>query len=373
MQPISLSSPDIGQGDIDAVVAVLRTPTLSLGPKLGEFEEKIAAYVGTKHAVAVNSGTSALDCAMKGLDITAGDEVITTPFSFIASSNSILFQGARPVFVDIDPATYNIDATKIEAAITERTRALLPVHVFGAAADMDAVNEIARRRGLRVIEDSCEALGSTYKDRKVGSLAECGAFAFYPNKQMTTGEGGVLVTDNGDLAAMARSLRNQGRGEGGGWLAHERLGYNFRLCDILCALGISQLARMEEFVGKREAVARRYNDLLADLDGVVPPPSNPFGRMSWFVYVIRLADRYTRDQRDAVMAGLRRRGIGCNNYFTPIHLQPFYQGLLGTAPGDFPETERVAERTIALPFYNNLSHEDQRVVVTELGKLLGGL
>ena len=370
--PISLSSPDIDQGDIDAVVAVLRTPTLSLGPKLPEFERNLAAYVGVRHAVAVNSGTSALDCAMKGLGIAEGDEVITTPFSFVASSNCILFQNARPVFVDIDSATYNIDARAIERAVTDRTRAILPVHVFGAVADMDAVNDIARRRNLLVVEDSCEALGSTYKGRKVGSLARCGAFAFYPNKQMTTGEGGMLVTDDDRLAAVARSLRNQGRGEGGGWLAHERLGYNFRLSDILCALGISQLARLDGFIAKREAVAARYHELLADLPEIIVPPSNPFGRMSWFVYVIRLADRFGRAERDAMMQGLRDRGIGCNNYFTPIHLQPFYQERLGTRAGDFPVTEQVAERTIALPFHNNLPQEDQRTVVTAIKEILAG-
>jgi perosamine synthetase len=370
---INLSSPDINQSDIDAVVAVLKTPTLSLGPKLPEFEQAMARYVGVKHAVALNSGTSALDCALRGRGIAAGDEVITTPFSFIASSNCILFQGARPVFVDMDPATYNIDVSKIEAAITPRTRALLPVDVFGSMADMDAVNDIARRHNLFVVEDSCEALGSTYKGRPAGSLGHCGAFAFYPNKQMTTGEGGMLVTNDDHLAAMARSLRNQGRGEGSAWLAHERLGYNFRLPDILCALGISQLARLDQFVALREAVAARYNALLADVPEVTVPPPNPFGRMSWFVYVIRLADRFSREDRDAVMQGLRQRGIGCNNYFSPIHLQPFYQQGLGTRRGDFPVTERIADRTIALPFYNHLPESDQRTVVNALKEILAGL
>jgi dTDP-4-amino-4,6-dideoxygalactose transaminase len=370
---INLSSPDIDQSDINAVVSVLKTSTLSLGPKLQEFEEAMAAYVGTAHAVAVNSGTSALHCAMQGLGIAPGDEVITTPFSFIASSNSILFQGARPVFVDIDPATYNIDVAQIEAAITDRTKAILPVHVFGAAADMDAINAIAEKHSLLVIEDSCEALGSTYKDRMVGSLAECGTFAFYPNKQMTTGEGGMLVTDNADLARLARSLRNQGRGDGGGWLAHERLGYNYRLCDIQCALGISQLARMDQFVEKRSAVAQRYNALLAAVADVILPPVNAFGRMSWFVYVIRLADRFSQDDRDALLGGLRGRGIGCNNYFTPIHLQPFYREQLGSAEGDFPVTEHVAQRTVALPFHNNLTPQDQQTVASVFKELLADL
>lgn len=371
---INLSSPDVNQDDIDAVVAVLKTPNLSLGPKLPEFEEKIAAYVGTQHAVALNSGTSVLDCALRGLEIAEGDEVITTPFSFIASSNCILFQGARPVFADIDPATYNIDPAKIEAAVTERTRAILPVHVFGLPADMDAICDIADRHNLLVVEDSCEALGSTYKGRRVGSIGACGAFAFYPNKQMTTGEGGVLVTDDAELARVVRSLRNQGRAEGGGWLAHERVGYNFRLCDILCALGISQLARLDEFIDLRAEVARRYHSLLADVPEVVVPPTATGGeRMSWFVYVIRLADRFSRGDRDAVLQGLQDRGIGCRDYFSPIHLQPFYQETLGTGEGDFPVTERVAERTIALPFHNRLPEEDQRTVVSVLREVLAGL
>jgi len=370
---INLSSPDINQADIDAVVAVLKTPNLSLGPKLPEFEEKLAAYVGTRHAVAVNSGTSALHCIIRALGIKDGDEVITTPFSFVASSNCVLFERARPVFVDIDPVTYNIDAGRIEAAITPRTKAILPVDVFGRPAQLDLIADVARRRGLLVIEDSCEALGSTYRGRPAGSFGHAAAFAFYPNKQMTTGEGGVVVTNDARLAALCRSLRNQGRGEAGAWLAHERLGYNFRLCDILCALGISQLARLDEFVAKRSAVAERYNRLLADLPEVVTPAPYADGRMSWFVYVIRLADRLGRADRDALMKGLRERGIGTNCYFTPIHLQPFYRELLGTKEGDFPVTEHVADRTLALPFHNNLAEADQRTVVAALRDILGRL
>lgn len=369
---IGLSAPDISQADIDAVVGVLRTPTLSLGPKLPEFEEKFAAFARTKHAVAVNSGTSALHCAVRGLSIGEGDEVITTPFSFVASSNCILFERATPVFVDIDVEDCSIDVSKIEAAITPRTRAILPVDVFGRPAKLETIEAIARKHGLRMIEDSCEALGSTVRGRPAGSFGDCGAFAFYPNKQITTGEGGVLVTDNADLAAAARSLRNQGRGEGGGWLAHERLGYNYRLCDILCALGISQLARLPEFIEKRSRVAKRYNEMLADVPEVVTPAPYAEGTMSWFVYVVRLADRFGRDERDRLMAGLRQRGIGCNNYFTPIHLQPFYRELLGTKEGDFPVTEHVADRTVALPFHNNLPESDQRTVISAIRQTLAG-
>ncbi|NIA21066.1 MAG: aminotransferase class I/II-fold pyridoxal phosphate-dependent enzyme [Anaerolineaceae bacterium] len=370
---INLSAPDISQADIDAVVAVLQTPRLSLGPKLPEFEEKFAALIGRKYAVAVNSGTSALHCAVRGLGIGPGDEVITSAFSFISSSNCILFEGARPIFVDIDPVDYNIDVTKIEAAVTTRTKAILPVDVFGRPARLERIEEIAARHDLKVIEDSCEALGSTYQGRPAGAFGDCAAFAFYPNKQITTGEGGLLVTDDQELARLARSLRNQGRGDGAGWLAHQRLGYNYRLSDINCALGISQLARLGEFIEKRAAVADRYNRLLADRPEVVRPAPYTEGTISWFVYVIRLADRFGRADRDAVLEALRSRGIGCNNYFTPIHLQPFYREKFGHAEGDLPVTEAVCERTIALPFHNNLCQADQQTVVQALGEALESL
>lgn len=370
---IQLSSPDISQQDIDAVVAVMKTPTLSLGPKLVEFEQKVAAYVGTRHAVAVNSGTSALHCIIRGYEISGGDEVITTPFSFIASSNAMLFEQAKPVFVDIDPVTMNIDPQRIEDAVNNRTRAIMPVHVFGRAADMQPILDIARKHNLKIIEDSCEALGTSWRGKMAGAIGDCGAFAFYPNKQMTTGEGGIVVTDDDELAATARSLRNQGRGTGGAWLAHERLGYNYRLSDINCALGISQLERIDIFVQKRAEVADRYTQLLADVEEVITPPPYDEGTMSWFVYVIRLADRFGMAERDAVLDGLRSRGIGCNNYFTPIHLQPFYRQMFGYAEGNFSITESVAQRTIALPFYNNLAQDDQRTVVEALKDILASL
>ena len=370
---IQLSSPDISQQDIAAVVAVLQTPTLSLGPKLPEFEQMMAEYVGTRHAVAVNSGTSALHCIIRGMGIGEGDEVITTPFSFVASSNAMLFERAKPVFVDIDPVSMNINPDGIEAAITPRTRAIMPVHVFGRTADMQPIMEIARRHKLRVIEDSCEALGTSWRGKMAGAIGDCGAFAFYPNKQMTTGEGGMVVTDDDDLARMSRSLRNQGRGDAGAWLAHERLGYNYRLSDINCALGITQLSRIDDFVQKRAAVADRYTRMLAQVDEVITPPAYTEGTMSWFVYVIRLADRFAMADREAVLEGLRKRGIGCNNYFSPIHLQAFYREQFGYREGSFPITEFIAERTIALPFHNNLPEADQQVVVTALKDIIAGL
>jgi len=360
---VPLSRPDIIQADIDAVEAVLRTPHLSLGPKLPEFEKAFAAFVGTREAVAVNSGTSALHLLVRALGLGPGDEMITSPFSFVATSNCALFENARPVFVDIDETTLNLDVEKLDAAITEQTRLILPAHIFGRPVEMDRCLAIAEKHGVPVIEDACEALGATYKGRMAGRFGAAATFAFYPNKQMTTGEGGMIVTDSEHLADLARSLRNQGRDTGGGWLAHVRLGYNYRLADINCALGLAQLARLPEFITAREQVAARYKEKLAGLDELILPSPYPHGVMSWFVFVVRLADRFTPAQRDALLADLREQGIGTNNYFAPIHLQPFYRERFGYKPGDFPVTEKVGERTFALPFYNRLSEADQDVVV----------
>jgi perosamine synthetase len=369
MMEIPLARPEITEKEIEAVVAVLRTPNLSLGPKLEEFERRLADYVGTKYGVAVNSGTSALHLIIKALGISEGEEVITTPFSFIASANCILFERARPVFVDIDPRTLNIDPGRIEAAITPRTKAILAVDVFGHPADWDRLEAIARRHGLLLIEDSAEALGAEYKGRKAGSFGQAGVFGFYPNKQITTGEGGMIVTNNEDLARLCRSLRNQGRGEGDGWHQHERLGYNYRLSELSCALGLAQLSRLEEILAKRERVAQMYNERLRDLDGVEIPYVSPEVKMSWFVYVVRLSEEYSREDRDRILRELKARGIGCSNYFPPIHLQPFYREL-GYREGDFPITESVSARTIALPFYNNLTEREIDYVVQSLEELL---
>ncbi len=363
---IPLSRPDITEDDIAAVVNVLRTPTLSLGPQLQLFEERIAAFVGARHAVAVNSGTSALHLCMRALGIGEGDEVITTPFSFIASANCILFEKAVPRFVDIEPQTLCLDPALVEAAITPRTKAILAVDVFGYLCDWDALRAIADRHDLALIEDSCEALGSSRDGRHAGTFGDCGTFAFYPNKQMTTGEGGVIVTDRPEIASLARSMRNQGRGEGNAWLQHERLGFNYRMSDINCALGTSQLQRLPTFLSMRAQVAAWYTEELQALaDLVHAPVMQPGVDISWFVYVVRLADRFTRADRDRALAALRERGIGCNNYFPPIHLQPFYRELLGTKEGDFPVTEGVSDHTMALPFHNHLSKQEiQRVCAT---------
>jgi len=366
---IPLSNPDITQKEIESVVAVLKTPDLSLGPKLPEFEIKFAEYIGSKHAVAVNSGTSALHLCMRALNINDGDEVITTPFSFISSANSILFERAKPVFVDIREDTLNINESIIEENITDRTRAILPVHVFGYPCDMAKIIELAGKRELPVVEDACEAIGASIDGKKAGNYGACSVFAFYPNKQMTTGEGGMIVTDNDGIAAVAKSLRNQGRDDGMGWLAHNRLGYNYRLSDINCALGIAQLQRIETILAKRAKVASLYAAQLADVKGVLLPAKDASNtERSWFVYVIRLSDDFTEGQRNKVIAKLRDNGIGCNCYFPPIHLQPFYVKQFGFKKGDFPMTEKVAERTIALPFFNNLSEEQVNYVVENLKK-----
>jgi len=370
---INLSGPDITQAEIDAVVSVLRTPNLSLGPKLVEFETAFADYVGRRYAVAVNSGTSALHLCMLSLGIGPGDEVITTPFSFIATTNSILMVGAKPVFVDIDPVTYNIDVEQMEGKITPQTRAFLPVEVFGNPCGIDQVYDLAQKHQLLCIEDSCEALGSVVQGRKVGTLGHVGTFAFYPNKQMTTGEGGMIVTDDKEVADLCASLRNQGRDAHAGWLAHARLGYNYRLSDINCVLGIEQLKRFDSFIAKRNQVAHWYQDILAD-DSRLVLPSEPDGcEISWFVYVVRLSDDYTAQQRDQVLNRLREEGIGCNNYFSPIHLQPFILEQLGCREGDYPITERISQRTIALPFYNNLKKEQIEIVCDTLRSILDSL
>ncbi|MBN1435839.1 MAG: DegT/DnrJ/EryC1/StrS family aminotransferase [Sedimentisphaerales bacterium] len=367
---INLSSPDITQAEIDAVVAVLSTNQLSLGPKLPQFEADFARYIGRKHAIAVNSGTSALQLILQAAGIGPGDEVITTPFSFISTSNVILMVGATPVFVDIDPDTYNIDSQAIAAKITPKTKAVMPVDVFGNPAGIDTAYDVATQNNLICIEDSCEALGSVVNGRKAGTLGLAGAFAFYPNKQMTTGEGGIILTDDDQIAALCKSLRNQGRDADAGWLAHARLGYNYRLSDINCALGIEQLKRVDSFVAKRSQVAQWYQQALADESRVVVPTEPDNCRMSWFVFVVRLQDQFNAQQRNAVIDILREQGIGCSNYFTPIHLQPFMVEKFGYKLGDFPITENVSQHTIALPFYNNLTQSQVATVAEALTKAI---
>ena len=368
---IPLSRPDISEADIQAVVDVLRTPFLSLGPKLPEFEAAFGAYVGTRFATATSSGTAALHMAVKALGIGEGDEVITTPFSFVASANCVLFEGAVPVFVDIESTSFNLDVSLIERQITPRTKAILPVHVFGRPANMAAILAVARRHNLHVIEDACEALGARWRGQRVGSLGDSGAFAFYPNKQMTTGEGGMFVTNDPEQDRVVKSLRNQGRGQSGAWLQHERLGFNYRLSDINCALGLSQLGRIDDILRRRRMVAEEYRRHLADIEELeLPLYDSAEADISWFVYVVRLKG-VDRNDRNEVLSKLRAEGIACSDYFSPLHLQPHIRRL-GHQEGDFPVTEAVAASTVALPFYNNLQSEQIRRVSDVLRRALRG-
>ncbi len=373
---VPLSSPDITEKDIEAVVGVMKTRYLSIGPKVVEFEKRIDSFAGTKYAVAVNSGTSALHLIIRGMGIGEGDVVITTPFSFIASSNCILFERGRPLFVDIEEETLNMDADKVEEKLKslsreelEKVKALLVVDAFGQPADWDRFRQIGKKYNLKLIEDSAEALGAEYKGERAGSLGEAGVFAFYPNKQITTGEGGILVTDDVELARLARSMRSQGRGENGEWLDHERLGYNYRMDELSSALGCSQMERIEEILDKREKVAEMYGEKLAEVEEVqVSYIATYVSRMSWFVYVVRLGRGIDRNK---VIRYLNEEGVQCKPYFTPIHLQPFYRKMFGCKEGDFPVTEDVAGRTIALPFFNNLKEEQIDYVVEKLREGIG--
>jgi perosamine synthetase len=382
---IPLSGVDIGRAERRAVMDVLDSKRLALGPRIVEFERSLAEYVGVKHAVAVNSGTSGLHLVVRALKLGAGDEVITTPFSFIASANCILFERARPVFADIDPDTLNIDPAEVEKRITRRTKAILAVDVFGHPANWPELECIARRHGIALIEDSCEALGAGIgrqletrnpqlaNFRKCGTFGDAAVFAFYPNKQITTGEGGMVVTDDRRIADACRSMANQGRRiSGGAWLEHVRLGYNYRSSELTAALGIAQLGRIDRILARRERVARLYDRLLADVPQIRIPYQVPDKRMSWFVYVVRLTEDYTRKGRDRVLDWLRARGIECSNYFRPIHLQPFYRQELGSRRGDFPVAESVGDRTIALPFHGLLTRQQIERVADTLKNALCG-
>jgi perosamine synthetase len=368
---VRLSHPDITEREIQAVLDVMRTPNLSCGPKIVEFEEKISTYVGKRFAIAVNSGTSGLHLIVRALKMGQGDEVITTPFSFIASSNCLLYENVKPVFVDIDRDTYNIDPRRIVAAITPRTKAILAVDVFGQPARYDLIESIAQSYGLNVISDCCESIGAKHKGRPAGSFGVAGVFGFYPNKQITTGEGGVIVTDDSETARLCRSMRNHGRGEDDSWLAYERLGYNYRLPEISCALGIVQLERIDDLLNRRQRVADAYNRLLSGVEELHLPYIDPsVTQMSWFVYVVRLADRYTKNDRNQIVQHLVENQVGTNTYFPPIHLQPFYRQMFDFRAGDFPITEALAERTIALPFHSLIEEDEIVTVVARLKEAL---
>jgi perosamine synthetase len=353
---IPLSAPDISEQDIQAVVDVLRTPNLSSGPKVSEFEQSISRYIGASHVIAVSSGTSALHLCIRALGISEGDEVIVPSFTFIAVANAVRYEKATPVFVDIDKETLNLDPALLEAAITPRTRAVIIVHTFGCPADLPRILDIARKHQLLVIEDACEAIGAEYGGKKVGTFGDVGVFAFYPNKQITTGEGGAIVTDNAEIARKTRKLRNQGRDDSEQWFQHSELGYNYRISDINCAVGIEQLKRIDSILDRREAIAREYDRRLnRHLDLVLPPLTLLLRKMSWFVYVVRLGDQINDRRRDGIVSGMKARGIAVGRYFAPIHLQPIYRSNQQLA---LPITEFQASRTLALPFFNRI-REDQ--------------
>jgi dTDP-4-amino-4,6-dideoxygalactose transaminase len=364
-----MSSPDLTDDERRAVADVLATPRLSMGPQVEAFEAAVAERLGARHAIAVSSGTAGLHLCVRAAGILDGDWVITTPFSFVASANVLLYERAVPVFVDVDPQTANIDSDLVAEATADlarggvdarrwlprqgvrepgRLKGLLPVDAFGQPADFDPLRETAGRHGLVLIEDSAEALGATYKGKPAGMLGEAGVFGFYPNKQVTTGEGGVVVTERDDWASMIRSLRNQGRAPGDTWLEHTYLGYNYRLDELSAALGVVQMRRLDELLRRRAEVAEWYEERLAEIPGVELLPLAPTTtRVSWFVYVVRL-DRAV--DRGSLATRLGAQGIPTRPYFTPIHLQRYFVEAFGYRPGDFPVAEDLGERSLALPF-----------------------
>jgi perosamine synthetase len=366
MDKIPLAKPCLGEEEIQAVSEVIRSGTLSLGPKLLEFENKFAKFIGTKYAIAVNSGTSGLHLCMKCLDIKPGDEVITTPFSFVASSNPIIFEGATPLFVDIDEKTYNIDPEKLKKAITDKTKAIVLVHLFGQMCDMELIIEIAKKREIPIVEDACEALGATYKGKKAGTFAELAVFAFYPNKQITTGEGGIIVTDDDENAALCRSLRNQGRDDSGEWLNHVRIGYNYRLDEMSCAVGLQQLKKIDYILSKRRQIAAKYTDRLKGVEGIITPYIDSVSESSWWVYYLRLEDNLDRDK---ILNYLNANGISARAYFDPpIHLQPIYKKLFGYRGGEFLIAEKVSRSGFIIPFFVGLRDEEIEKVCTGISE-----
>lgn len=362
---VPMSMPDITGEEIQAVVRVMQSRNLSMGAQTDGLEKMAAEVADATHGVAVINGTAALHLCMIAAGVGPGDEVITSPYSFIASSNCILYERATPVFVDIDPTTYNIDPDKLEAAITKRTKAIIPVHVFGQPADMDAILKIAEKHNLVVVEDAAEAIGAGYKGRSVGAIGNAGIFAFYPNKQMTTGEGAVIVTNDEEWSNLFRSLRNQGRDLFNEWLNHSRLGYNYRMSELNAAVGVVQMRRLDELLDKRAAVVDEYSRQLSLLEDVTPLSVVPTTtRMSWFVYVVRFSDGI---DRNFVMSQLAAQNIPSRPYFTPIHTQSFYREKFGYQADDFPIANAVGASSLALPFYANMNPDEIKVVVDALG------
>jgi perosamine synthetase len=366
VREIPLSRPWLDEREEELVLEVLRSGRLSLGPFIERFEQELAARVDAPYAAAVSSGTAGLHLLCRIAGLGPGDEVITSPLSFVASANCFVVEGATPVFADVDPVTLNLDPAAVEAAVTERTRAIVAVDMFGFPCDLDALRDIAERHGLRLIEDACESLGAEYRGRPLGSHGPSAAFAFYPNKQMATGEGGVVTTHSEEEWRLLCSLRNQGRSYdgGGGWFHHVRLGLNYRWTDVQAAIGLGQLEKLERILELRGQAAQRYGELLEDVDGVAPPaPDDDDRRRSWFVYVVKLDEAL---DRDAVMDALRREGVATAEYVPCIHLQPYMRERFGFAEGLCPVAEATAARTMALPFFTQIEPGDQERVVEVL-------
>jgi perosamine synthetase len=376
---ISLSAPDIGEREMDYVRQVLQSRQLSMGPWIEKFEKQFAAYSGSRYAIAVNSGTSALHLCVRALEIGANDEVITTSFSFVASVNCFLYEGALPALVDIDPVTLNLDPQAVreflrskcrrsaEGALIDRetgrvVKALMPVHVFGLPCAMEELMEIAREYRLLVLEDACEAIGAEVQGRRAGTFGNAGVFAFYPNKQMTTGEGGMITTNDQNIAELCRSMRNQGRDTDGAWLRHVRLGYNYRLSELHAALGVAQLERIETILASRAEIAREYSERLSGRKDLQLPEDQPGMKRSWFVYVIRFLGDSPAAVREYVRACLRDKGIASQVYFTPIHHQPFFQQCFTETVPSLPCTDQAADQCLALPFHSRLSKSEIRTV-----------
>jgi len=367
---IKLAHPDITSKEIAAVVKVLKSGTLSLGPELKAFENDFARYVGRKYALAVSSGTAGLHMAANALGIGPGDEVITSPYSFIASVYCILYQRAKPVLADIDPATFNLDPEQAAKKITRKTKALLAVDVFGLPADYKKLNALCRKHNMELIEDSCEALGARYHGRMAGSFGKISVFGFYPNKQITTGEGGMVLCDDPKMYRHMVALRNQGRSSMGGWLAHHILGYNYRMSDISAALGRAQLARLPAMLERRRRVAQNYKELFARrLPEFTVLQDVPGVERSWFVFAVLTPPALKGKKRDRLIKGLQRSGIQCAHYFPALHLQPALRSL-GYKKGDFPVAEDVAGRSLALPFHHKLTGADQQKVVEAIKRMI---
>jgi dTDP-4-amino-4,6-dideoxygalactose transaminase len=369
-QSIPLSGPYLDEREEELVLEVLRSGRLSLGPMVARFEELFAEKVGAPYAAAVSSGTAGLHLLSHIAGVVPGDEVITSPYSFAASANCFIYEGATPVFADVDARTLNLDPAAVEAAITARTEAIVAVDIFGYPCELRPLRELADRHGLTLIEDACEALGSEYEGARMGSHGPSAVFAFYPNKQMTTGEGGMVTTHSEEEWRLLKSLRNQGRADGGGWLDHARLGFNYRLDDVHAAIGIAQLEKLDEILARRDAVAARYAELLAGLDGIeLPCADDATHRRSWFVYVVKLDASLDRER---VIAALEREGVQTSRYLPCIHLQEYMRERYGFAEGLCPVAEDASRRTFALPFHTGLDPADQERVVEVLAGALGG-